>query len=308
MSNIRQTFLYQWISVGIKKILIKANPIWEINRCYKKVFNGKLPDLKNPQNLIEKIYWMELHTDTSLWSKCTDKYLMREYVADCGYADFLPKLLAKWNKAKDINFSELPEEFILKTNNGCGTCYIVKDKKKEDLSRIKKLFKKWLRIQRVGYTNAQLHYLKITPCIIAEELLHASKEDSLISPASLIDYKVWCFSGKPECILVTYDRKDDRHFVDMYDLDWNRKDDCINKTRANFKQTPIPKPKCLQQMLEMASVLSKPFSEVRVDFYIVNSIPIVGELTFSTGYGNYTEKMYDYLGSLVDLSRLKIVR
>ena len=94
----------------------------------------------------------------------------------------------------------------------------------------------------------------------------------------------------------------------MYDLDWNRKDDCINKTRANFKQTPIPKPKCLQQMLEMASVLSKPFSEVRVDFYIVNSIPIVGELTFSTGYGNYTEKMYDYLGSLVDLSRLKIVR
>ena len=165
-----------------------------------------------------------------------------------------------------------------------------------------------MRLNREGYSNAQLHYLPIKPCIIAEELLHPSEEDKRISPSSLIDYKIWCFSGKPVCILVTYDRKGGIHYVDMYDTEWNRKDDCLNKKRAKFRDTPIPKPACLQQMVEMASVLSKPFPEVRVDFYVVNDSPVIGELTFSTGYGNYTLEMYDYLGSFIDLSKVKRIR
>ena len=267
-----------------------------------------LPDLENPKNLIEKIYWMELHADTSLWSNCADKYRMREYVLGCGLGEYLPKLLAHWDKADDMDFSDLPDEFILKTNNGCGTCYVVKDKRTENISNVKKQFRRWMRLNREGYSNAQLHYLPIKPCIIAEELLHPSEEDKRISPSSLIDYKIWCFSGKPVCILVTYDRKGGIHYVDMYDTEWNRKDDCLNKQRAKFRDTPIPKPACLQQMVEMASVLSKPFPEVRVDFYVVNDSPVIGELTFSTGYGNYTLEMYDYLGSFIDLSKVKRIR
>lgn len=75
-----------------------------------------------------------------------------------------------------------------------------------------------------------------------------------------------------------------------------------------FKNVTIPKPDVLDKMLDMASVLSKPFVEVRVDFYIINNIPVIGELTFSTGYGSYTEEFYDYLGSMIDLNKVKKVR
>lgn len=52
-----------------------------MNRVYKKTFHST-PDLDSPRNLIEKIYWLQLHTDTSLWTQCADKWLMREYVTE----------------------------------------------------------------------------------------------------------------------------------------------------------------------------------------------------------------------------------
>lgn len=308
IGKIKALYLYQKFAIAYKKWIVERDPVKEINRCYKKVFDGKLPDLKNPKNLIEKIYWMELYADTALWSKCTDKYLMREYVKDCGLADYLPKLLAHWDKAEEMDFTGLPKEFILKTNNGCGTCYIVKDKGKEDIAKIKRRFKRWLSLKTQGYSNAQLHYLNIQPCIIAEELLHPSEIEQQISPSSLIDYKVWCFSGKPVCILVVYDRNEHSYYLDLYDTKWNRIDKWLRKDSIMFKDVTIPKPDVLDKMLEMASVLSKPFVEVRVDFYIINNIPVIGELTFSTGYGYYTEEFYDYLGSMIDLNKVKKVR
>ena len=50
-------------------------------------------------------------------------------------------------------------------------------------------------------------------------------------------------------------------------------------------------------MLEIASKLAEPFPEVRVDFYIVNDKPVIGELTFTTGYGYFTDEYYELLGS-----------
>ena len=54
-------------------------------------------------------------------------------------------------------------------------------------------------------------------------------------------------------------------------------------------------------MLTMAAKMSKPFAEVRVDFYVIDGKPVIGELTFTSGYGNYTDEFYDYLGSKIIL-------
>jgi hypothetical protein len=60
-------------------------------------------------------------------------------------------------------------------------------------------------------------------------------------------------------------------------------------------------------MLEMASKLSKPFKEVRVDFYVIKDKPVIGELTVTSGYGYFTEEYYNYLGSKFDLNNCDIV-
>lgn len=299
--NLSHFYCYRIAVNKIHQYSVLKNPINEINRCYRQAF-GCNPDLNNPQDLFEKIYWMELYTDTSLWSMCTDKYMMREYCERNGLSRYLPNLLGKWDRANDISFESLPNSFILKTNNGCGTCLVVKDKNTINERKVKTILRQWLSIP-YGYRGSQLHYTRIQPCIIAEELLISDIVQSSLSPNSLIDYKVWCINGQPESILVVYNRRDDIRSVDLYDTKWNRIRDNLHKLDCcEFKETLIPKPLCLNMMLEMATTLSKPFPEVRVDFYIINNTPIIGELTF-TATASLTKEYAKYLGRKIDLSQ-----
>lgn len=296
--------LYRLMAAKYKRNNIKRHPFREIERVYRLVF-GKKPDICNPSNLIEKIYWMELYADLSMWTKCADKYRMREYVTECGLKSYLPKLLAVWNNPHDFSTEMLPRQFILKSNNGCGTCLVVSDKETINVKKTKSILENWLEIP-YGYSNAQLHYLAIPRCIIAEELLINDEAGLKISPHSLVDYKVWCINGKAESILVVYDRRGHNYCLDLYDTDWNRLKDklCFNG-RFEFREREIPKPKCLNEMLEMAECLAKPFVQVRADFYVLNDKPIVGELTMATGYGYFTEDYYQYLGEKIDLTKVK---
>ena len=298
--------IFKHLVILVKQLIIRIRPEWEVKRCYKKVF-GHAPNLTHPKDLIEKIYWLELNTDTSMWTKCTDKYQVRDYITSKGFAQYLPKLYAKWDNVNDISFNNLPNEFILKTNNGCGTCYIVKDKDNEDITYIRKLLKTWLNLNDQGYSNAQLHYLGIKPCIIAEELLPNTGVQKSISPNSIIDYKVWCFNGVPECILVVYNRTANSYFLDLYDVNWNRLEDKLNiagNKSIGFNKNEIPPIPCLKSMLKIASALSSDFKEVRVDFYVVNGEPVIGELTFSSGYGYFTSEYYRYLGDKIDIEKI----
>ena len=175
-----------------------------MNRYYRQVF-GKDANFENPVNLIEKIYWLQLNSDTTLWSKCADKYAMRDYVKACGYENYLPISYGHWSKAKDIDFRSFPKEFVLKTNNGCGTVLIVRDKDSLDEKSTRIRLNRWLKIP-YGWSGAQLHYTRIKPCIIAEELLKQDEVQRSFSPESMVDYKVWCINGAPESVLIVYGR------------------------------------------------------------------------------------------------------
>lgn len=306
-SLINKSYYYRKLAALVHARSVKKDPRMEMKRYYNTVW-GIDPNIDNPTDLIEKTYWLLLYTDTSLWTLCADKYRVRDYIKEKGLGDYLPKLLGKWDKASLLDFSSLPKEFILKTNNGCGTCHIVNDKSSVDMKSLKKGLRQDLSIP-FGYAGAQLHYLTIEPCIIAEELLHSDEEQNRISPNSLIDYKVWCINGNPESILIVYDRRGHHYCLDLYDTQWNRMMDKMQPCEGcEYREDPIPQPQCLSQMLEMAKLLSKPFQEVRVDFYVVGGKPIIGELTFTTGFGYFTNEYYDYLGSKMDLNKVNRIR
>lgn len=218
INRLRKTFIYKVLAFKYHQLMVAISPRIEMARAYKSAFN-RSPNFKDPKNFVEKIFWLQLNIDTSLWTKCADKYRMREYVRECGFENNLPKLLGHWNSAENISFKNFPKNFILKTNNGCGTCLVVKDGQ-YDLDSIKKQFKQWLALP-FGYSGGQLHYTRIKPCILAEELLEQSDQDKMISPTSLIDYKVFCFNGKPEAILIVYNRTSDGVYIALYDLSWN---------------------------------------------------------------------------------------
>lgn len=299
-SPLSNSFLYHYLRQIVLKIIVSVYPEWEVNRCYFKRFY-KHCDLKNPRNLIEKIYWLELHSDTSLWTICADKYRVREYISKLGLIDYMPRLYGHWDRVKDIDFGALPSSFVLKSNNGCGTNMIVKDKSMIDLKLLRKKLEQWMALPN-GYDNAQMHNTRIKRCIIAEELLSNDYKD--FSPNSLVDFKVYCINGIPLYIWVTYNRVVLNLNMQLFDTDWKMHPEHLRNTAADIynENDPLfPKPSCLDEMLDIARKISEPFKQIRVDFFIVNKRPVIGELTMSTGYGFFTEDFYLKMGEMIKL-------
>jgi hypothetical protein len=285
--------LYRKIRRAALHLFLKFRPLYFANKEFRNVFDRNM-DVKHPKNLVEKFYWLMLNADLTLMAQCADKYRVREFVKERGCGEILNELYAVWHSPEDISFDQLPDSFILKMNNGSGDVTIVKDKRTASLEDIKAHFRaQWDK--EYGFSNAQLHYCKIKPCIIAEKLL----SDHCPFSSSLVDYKVWCFDGKVESIWVAYERKKEYLYMDLKDTHWNSLESHLNSC-PHYQYHPenkIPKPQTLDQMLHYASVLSKGFPEVRVDFYEIDGKVVFGELTFTTGYGYFKREYYDYLGS-----------
>ncbi|MGN0086583.1 MAG: ATP-grasp fold amidoligase family protein [Alloprevotella sp.] len=186
---------------------------------------------------------------------------------------------------------------------------LVKDKAKLNLDATRRKLDQWMKL-KYGFTDAQIHYSRIRPCIIAEEMLEMVENEV---SQTMIDYKVWCFHGQPEYILVVYDRKisetESGYHLSAYDLEWNDISQRMLRTdNVHYSGRPVPRPRHLQEMIEYATRLSADFVEVRVDFYETTKGLKLGELTFTTGYGYQTLEAYEYLGGKIDLNRVKRIK
>lgn len=294
--------LYKRYLIQKHKYYCRINPEMSVNVHFRKKFNRDI-NLQNPQNLIEKIYWMAFNTDTSLWTECADKYTVRNYVERCGLGHILNELYGHYYSVDEIDFDTLPHEFVLKSNNACETVLLVREKDKLDIKKTKKILNEWLKYE-FGYFAAQFHYLKIVPCIIAEKFLH----DSSDRMESLIDYKFTCFNGIPESVLVVSARKiegDHSYLLNLYDMNW---DPINDKVIAHRNEKQVKKPKSFDVMVHACKELGKDIPYVRIDFYEIAGNPIFGEMTFTTAYDYFTNEYYDYLGSKIDLNKIKGVK
>ena len=285
----------------IYKILYEAfnsimPPSYLAKRIYKKRMGGAKMDLKHPKDLNEKINWLKFYSDTKLWTQLADKYRVRDFVKERGLGNILIPLYAKWDSADDISFEGLPDSFVLKTNHGSGEIMVVKDKSRVDLSRIKEEFKIHLQTE-FGKYQAEPHYRRIKRCVVAEKFLDSS---NLGYTTSLVDYKIWCFDGKPYYIWACYSRTKEKVYVEVHDLDWNYlPEKSVFTDHYRDGKGIVPKPEKLNEMLKAAAILSQGFPEVRVDLYEHEKNIYFGEMTF-TSNGGYMDFLLE-LGGYVKL-------
>lgn len=258
---------------------------------------GKTTDFSAPMDLNEKIQWLMFYTDTTLWSLLADKYAVRQYVSERVGSKYLIPLLGKWDSVSEINFQNLPEKFVIKPNNGSYDTIVCKNKTNLNIEAVKSQLEYSLN-HKFGYEHAEIHYTKIHPCIIAEELLESNE------PGGLKDYKIWCFNGKPHCVFVCANRDNLHHTADFvcYDLNWTILDGYI--TSEFLSPFQCPRPKNLEKLLEIASVLSQNLPQARVDLYNVNGKIYFGEMTMSSNFGMmpyFTPEALQTMGHLVIL-------
>ena len=273
----------------------------QIKRNYRYFMHREI-DIKNPHDINEKINWLKLNDNYELWAFLADKYKVREYIASKGLNEILIPIYGVWDNANKIKFDSLPKSFVLKTNHGSGDSIIVKDKHSCDLAKIINTLNAFL-CTPYGVGQGEPHYLFIKPRVIAEKLLIQTEPFS----TSLIDYKIWCFGGKPTYIWACYNRTKAGCDVELYDLNWEyHPEKSIFTSHYRNGGGKLPKPHNLDKMLMVAQKLATNFPEVRVDLYEYENRVYFGEMTFTSAGGYnyfYTQDFLDELGALIVLPK-----
>lgn len=244
---------------------------------------GKHLDLENPQTFNEKLQWLKLHDRNPKYTKLVDKYEVRKYVAEKIGEDYLIPLYGVYDSYDEIDFAELPGEFVLKTNHTSGGVFIIEDKNEIDHEKLKEEVEMWLGRNYYG-NHLEWPYKNVKPRIVIEERM-VEESDS-----ELKDYKFLCFNGEPE---VMYIVSDSERIYDFYDMDFNR---LSVKHVGENSPHPVPKPDRFDEMVELARKLAADIPHVRVDFYNINGQIYFGELTFYNWAGNqpFEPESFDY--------------
>lgn len=266
-------------------------------RFYKRY--RRRVEWSSPQSFYDKIIWMSCYADTTLWTWLADKYRVREYVAArCG-ENVLPKLYGAYNRASDIDYDIFPNRVVLKTNNGCASNILVKDKTTINKDELNNKLDYWLSYP-YGQLTGQLHYAAIKPQIIAEEYLTQNAD----AEAPLIDYKFFCFNGEPLYCYVMSDRQFNTHYFNrmLYDMQWHAHPEFFDQPQG-IKE--VERPVCFEQMKQIARSLSQNINMVRVDLYEVNGTVKFGEMTFMPGWSYaFNDDILLFWGGLFDEEKL----
>jgi len=257
---------------------------------------GRKLDLNNPETFNQKLQWLKLYDRKPEYTQMVDKYEVRKYIKEIIGEEYLIPLLGVYDSFEEIDFDNLPDEFVLKPNHTSGDIFICKNKSKIDYKKLKKEVNRWLK-REYYWLHREWPYKNVKPRILCEKYLvdESGKE--------LIDYKFMCFNGEVKCIFVCSNRNSPLGLnIDIYNVDWN----LMPFGRPNSPRTgvKIPKPRNFNKMIEFAEKLAKDIPFVRVDFYEVDGHLYFGELTFYPGAGfeEFTPEKYDYvLGSWLEL-------
>lgn len=260
--------------------------------------NQKL-DLENPISLNEKIQWLKLNDRKESYAKIVDKYAVREFIKETLGEEYLVPLVGgPWNSFDEIDFNLLPNSFVLKTTHDSGGVVVVPDKSKMDKVAAKKKIMKSMK-NNYFYPNREWPYKNITPQIIAEEYLVDS------SGSELKDYKIICFNGKPENVMVCTGRILNQ--VKFYFFDWNWKFLPLNYGDELLPSDfSIPKPQKLDEMRSIATKLSAGYDLIRIDLYEANNQIYFGEMTLypDSGFDRDITKNTDLMfGKKLHLTR-----
>lgn len=287
-----RSILYQIRRKGQALAYRLTNPEF-MSKFYFKIVLKQNLRLNAPQTFNEKIQHYKLHycMENAKVITCTDKYRIRKYLQEKNLMDYAVPLLGVWERAEDIDWDTLPDQFVLKCNHGCAYNIICKDKRKLDASWAKRQLDKWMK-EDFGCFNAEPHYSMIERAILCEEYLGDGKSDYLL------DYKVHCFGGKPRFVLICSGRAQHSADYDYYDLDWNK------LPYSTTKDTDFEKPESFETMIRISKEIAADFPFVRVDFYEIDGKPLIGELTFVPAGGldkTLTPKADIEIGRMFDL-------
>ena len=258
---------------------------------------GKRLDLKDPKTFNEKLQWLKLNDRNPLYTTMVDKYAAKEYVKNIIGSEYIIETLGKWDSFDQINFEQLPNQFVLKCTHDSGGLVICRDKSRFDIQEARKKINDSLK-RNFFYVGREWPYKNVKPRIIAERYMEDQNGD-------LKDYKFFCFDGKVKFFKIDFEREKS-HQANYYDCEGHLLPFGEEICPPNPHKI-IEIPSNLKRMIELAEELSSGVDFLRVDFYSISDDDIkFGELTFypASGFGRFVPEEKDLeIGNMLKLSQ-----
>ncbi len=267
-----------------------------ISLKYRASFGKKL-NLKNPQTYNEKLQWLKLYDHKDIYTTMVDKCEVKKYVADIIGEEYIIPTLAVYDNFDQIDFEALPDQFVLKCTHDSGGLVICRNKSQLNKAAARKVLEKSLKT-KYFFSAREWPYKNVKPRIIAEKFMaDANQKDSLI------DYKFYCFNGKPKCLYVSEGLENHKTArISFLGLDWS----FMPFKRSDYEPfSSLPKkPENFEKMLSLTEKLAVDTPFLRVDLYEIGGKVYFSELTFTPcgGAMPFDPEEWDYtFGSWINL-------
>lgn len=286
-----------------RAFMIHTAKFWKNDKLYLQLLYyfkmGRKLDLETPKSFNEKLQWLKLYDREPEYTSYVDKWKVKSIVSSLIGEQYIIPTIGIWDSIEEIDFSSLPNRFVLKTTHDGGSMGVIICKDKSSFNYEEAKIKLDRSLNHSAYIlSREWPYKDVEKKIMAEEFI----EDSFDS--DLHDYKVLCFEGEPKLIEFHSGRFTSGQHQEIYDINWNLTNISQN---GHYVASGIsyPKPRCLDEMIDLSRKLCKGFHHIRVDWYVINKDTLkFGELTFFDGGG--FEGFDDYqndllLGSWINL-------
>lgn len=262
-------------------------------RLQYRIKLGFWPNFKHPKRFTEKLQLYKMYYRNPEMARCVDKYEVRGYLEERGFGHLLNKLYGVYNRAEEIDFSTLPEKFVIKTTDGSGgnNILICRNKSQLDIKSAVTEINSWLDVKSVN-AGREWAYTGIKKSrIIVEEFL----ENETNPETGPEDYKFFCFNGEPKFIYLVHNRKKgEKAHLGIYDMAFIKQP--IYRCDEHRSEQVKSVPKNYDLMINIARKLSSGFPHIRVDLYNIDGDIRFGELTFydGSGYFSYDPDSFDF--------------
>lgn len=254
--------------------------------------HGRFLNLRQPRTFNEKLQWYKLHYRDPLMVTLSDKLAVRGYLEARGHGHLLNELYGVYDRPEEIDFDSLPERFVLKATHGSNMNIICRDRKHLDLEKSCAEMRNWLASDYY-LSGRQWCYKGIRPRLICEKFLENEEF------GELLDYKFYCFGGKPESLWICSGRYGATGVAyNAYDMRGQRVRIFKGKPACDLD---VRIPANFAAMVAVAQELCGKFPFIRVDLYLVNGKLIFGEFTFYPDSGMVPFTPDEYNAAFGDL-------
>ena len=260
---------------GLGLVLKQIAPHIKNDELYLKLsyycdFREKL-NLNNPQTFNEKLQWLKIHNRRDEFTDMSDKAVAKKIAASYMGDEFIVPTYGVYEHFEDIDFNNLPDQFVLKCTHNSGGTVICRDKSVFNKKEAKKILNRCLS-KNPFWTTREYPYKNIKPRIIAEKFL----DDGKTKESGLTDYKFFCFNGEVFFLYVSQGLEDHSTAgISFFDLKGNR----LPFKRSDFH--PIKNFTVPTNFSDMINVVKKTAKQINVPFIRIDLYEVYGHLYFS---------------------------